>query len=72
MRWLPYFSPANLALAARSQSLLATPGIAGSWIPYLALDLSWTSKACDNLRLTTSKLPPAAGSAPAGNRRYPS
>jgi hypothetical protein len=72
MRWLPYFSPADSGLAAKSQSLLATHGIVGSSIPYLALDRSRTSQACDSSRLTTSKLPPAAGSAPAGNRRYPS
>jgi hypothetical protein len=70
MRWLPYFSLTDSALAARSQSLRATHGIAGSSIPYLALDPSRTSEAYDNSRLITSKLPPVAGSAPAGNRHY--
>jgi hypothetical protein len=45
MHWLPYFSATDSALAARSQSLLATDGIAGSSIRYLALDPSRTSEA---------------------------
>jgi hypothetical protein len=45
MRWLPFFSPVDSALAAKSRSLLATHGTAGSSIPYLALGPSRTLEA---------------------------